>query len=44
MDKNLDIKVRYEIRQIDNLLDNAAPLFKILASRDPDFIELSAAG
>lgn len=44
MDKNLAIKVRFEIGQIDKLLDNASPLIKVLALREPDFVELSAAG
>jgi hypothetical protein len=44
LDKNLAIKVRFEIGQIDKLLDNASPLLKVLALREPDFVELSAAG
>jgi len=44
LDKNLHVKIRYEIAQIDKLLNNAAVLFNVLASRDPDFIELTASG
>lgn len=44
LDKKLNAKIRYEIGQIDMLLNNSAPLFSIVRSREPDFIELSAAG
>ncbi len=44
MNKNLAVKVRFEIGQINKLLDNASPLMRVLAQREPDFIELSAVG
>jgi hypothetical protein len=44
LDKKPVVKIRFEIKQIDNLLKNAAPLISILKLRNPDFVELSAAG
>ena len=44
MDNRLQIKIRYEIDQIDRLLENAYPLIKTLNLKTPDFVELSAAG
>lgn len=37
-----DKKLRYEIQQIDRLLDSFDPLLEAVETRDPDLVELSA--
>lgn len=44
MDNRLRIKIRFEMQQIDRLVDHVAPLLKTLTFREPDFIELTATG
>lgn len=44
MDNKLEIKIRFEISQLENLLINASSLLSILKLKDPDFVELSASG
>lgn len=42
MDKNYLEKIKFEITQIDELIDNADFLLKAVKNKDPDFIECSA--
>jgi uncharacterized protein YutE (UPF0331/DUF86 family) len=43
LDNNLKEKIMHEISRIDNLFDNGKPLLDLCRSKEPDFIESSAA-
>lgn len=44
MDKSTILKIKYEISEIDELLEKASVLINLCQNKEPDFIELSAAG
>lgn len=44
MDKAAEAKIRYEISQIDELVEKSLPLVSLCRIKEPDFIELTAAG
>jgi len=43
LDENIKIKIEHEISRIEKLISDAKPLFDLCKTRDPDFIEISAA-
>ena len=44
MDEPEKIKIKYEISQIDELLDKTQVLVSLCRSREPDFVEITAIG
>ena len=44
MDNTLKAKIAFEILQIDELIEELSPLLEKCIAREPDFIELNAAG
>lgn len=44
MDNSIKLKIKYEISQIDNLIDKSQILITLCKNKEPDFIEITSVG